>query len=1583
MIDSKLIENSIKGACVTAKLESLLPSGAEVFPDFRITEYMMLGPFVLETEGAFETEYFYERNKVLDCDYLASSGGEAAHIPYLGKTVKNDYYGPDRLKWKKGHGNLRFAYGDNVSDAVFASEQRNCSFYAAVYIDCDDERDAVLCYESSGCKVYLNGELIDNKPYGRVKGLWSFGNVVSIHLNKGKNLLMFKVRTGYIADSIDISLTNCSIYPVAVKTGNFGVTYPQPTALYFGTKEQPLQMFQCFTWAGDRALEKAEIKYNCEGFSGAEVFENINARESRIFRLKLPASKEAARVEALVEVDDGSEASKGKISADTIPNTYFGFDYIFSDFHFDTTYHQEQRTYAMGALHITKCIVDKLIEDPDFKAVLSEVDYLHPYYSIYPKHREALKKAFEEGRAEADCFYNQPNALTSSGEGLVRNLVYGQLYHRDVLGRITHVFAPGDVFGHPNQMTQMCLKGGCKAMQWGKMVLGLDRVFRHVSPDGTVGIHNKCFNRNEAQKLSLNHSSGGSSILSSVNALPSDGKTGWMKETLNKSHYAVFSEWLDGIADDIEKAEKAKKRAVDIVSRDLTQHHSGVLLTRTDFKQANRLAENLLITAEKFSAIASYFGADYPEKALDKAWRQLLSAQHHDSITGTNNEISFVDLMIQYRETVELAADIVNRATSFLASGVKTGGDGVHYCVFNPHAWARRDRCIVSVPEEYADGCSLTDCDGNEYPLTVTGKKTKNGVWAVFTADIPACGYKTFRLNKRAVNDAQDIITDNCTTIENEFYKVCVDPKQGGGIVSIFDKEANKEVLNTSVDGPANRIAVLREVNNRLEEQHELYTTGQKMFSTDYTADVMCEKTNAYEKLTTTVTLDVVARVRQETVLWKGVKRIDFKTVVEDYQSKDDLFAVTFPVDVEGGHPVFDDRFAPHVWSRSQKKLSFQTHQYLSFSHSKIAPVNQWIEVGQTVKAELDDGTDKSGEFNIGMTAIIRNPSLYEETDALLIALSKKAIPVTPYSDGDQSGTLKLIHFNEDLDNTDTRIVLSVAGTLNEYEEKLISCLSVEMKESFEEKLSNNGCAVLFTRDCDNVYRKPIDVILIKAADVKTLTSVIAEIAAQLGDGSRINIPDAVIAEPVGHVENYGVALINNGNISCSVEPDNLMTMMLFHTAEFYGNDGRTTGGKPLVPEQKTHSFTYALYPHTGDYREANVYKKAFEFNDPFICAEADGSGKKVLPMSESFLQTSDNFIVTSLKAGGYPMASMRRGDKKLGERGLALRGFEIDGIEGDISASTKLPVRDVERTDLLEENKTSVNAENGVFSVSVSPHSIETFVMNVAESKEIIGTAKLGAEREEVEPSYVRSWEHDLGSMNMGYLSVAGVIGKDVQKISDTEYRFDVSMANNYPDEEISGTMKISVPDGFSADKTELPYSVPPRGVAVFPLTVKKPDKDAKGVVRLNYSHDGQEFEDMYEFGYFNPEVNLSISGNKLTATVYNGTCDRIYGEIAIATPYETWGVSDFNENSLGNISPRTQKFDVLPGEYKDYVFEAEIDEKELMTSYWAVVKLMANGRIHFAYSRVAGKHHNFWANEFGNIISDNNGSIMELLKL
>ncbi len=1578
MFNSSYIEKNLNGKIACKRFEDFIPNDGNLFPDYRVYEFMALGPFVLETEGAFETEYFYERETILNHDYLLSSGGETNQVPYLGKAVKNNYYGPAMLKWTQGvqkWGILRFdKEGKDCDDALYVTEQRNCVYYAASYIECEKEYDAVLSYETSGCKVFLNGEMIDETPYGRVKGYPASGKKVSVHFNKGKNLLMFKIRPGYIADGMDLCISGCFIYPLAVKSASFGMTYPLDTQMFFGSREKPLQMMQAYTWS-DREIKKGKINYSCGEYQASEAFENIKPCESRLIRLNLPTDDKGGICDIKVNVRDDISENEALIKTKISPVTEFeGTDYLFTDFHFDTTYHQEQRTYAIGAFYLTKCHVENLMTDPDYKSILSEIDYLHPFYSVYPKYRKALKDAFLQGRAESDCFYNQPNELTSSGEGFVRNLAYGQFYHRDVLGRKTYIYTPGDVFGHPNQMTQIALKGGCDALKWGKLVLGLDAMFRHVSPDGTIGLHNKGVDRSRAKVLGVRHAFGGMDIRYGDSSVPNDGNTGWMKKSLNKTHFAVLSEKLSGLLKDVEKAEEDNDRKVDLVSRDLTMHHSGVLLTRTDFKQANRLAENLLITAEKFSSVAAYYGAEYPEKALDKAWRQILCAQHHDSITGTNNEISFVDLMIEFREAVELAAEIIRNATEFLASGIKMPGNDTAYVIFNPHAWERTDKIEVNVDAEYADGCEFISSNGEKYSADVVNNG--EAVKAVFTAKVPAFGYETFtvkKAEKKCIDNAYDC------TIENEFYVLTVDKNLGGGIVSLYDKQAKKQVIDTSKDGPANRIVVLRELGDRMETQHEIYTTGQKLVSSDYVADVSCEKCEQYQKLTVNVKLDVIATVKQEITLYKNVKRIDMKTGIDDYQGTDDLFALTFPVDVEGAHPIFDDRFAPHVWSFSQKKLSFQTHQYASFSHSKIAPVNQWIELGRTVRCVLPDA-----DFNIGMTAIIRNPSLYKVTDELLIALSKKAIPVTPYSDTHQSGTGKLLHFNEDLDNTDTRFVLSIEGVSNEYEEKLLREADKNTVKEFNEGLNKNSVSVFVTKDSDNIYRKEIKVVLIKAKSENILLSFLKDISASLKCKAIINFDNAVCGCDIGKTENYGVALINKGNICCSVEPDNLMTMMLFHTAKFYGNSGKTTGEEELVPEQKTHCFSYSLYPHAGDYREAGVYKTAFEFNDSLISTKAGSrNGSKILPLQKSFISASDNFVLTSFKAGGYPSAQMKSDFGSMADRGFALRGFEIDGADGNAEIFTDFNIINAYNTDLLEENgKPSETIDGNINFASVS-HSIETFALKVMPSEAVIGNAVLGATKEPVEPTYVRSWEHDMGSMNMGYLSVAGIIGKDVKKISDTQYRFNISMANNHPDTSIDGVMKLTLPDGFAADKSEIPYTVSPDAVEVYPVTVTKPSKEAAGIMRLNYAHDNQSFEDVYEFGYFNPDVALNIDGNKITVTVLNNTNDRIYGELSLATPFETWSALGLNSEARMDISPRIQKFDVSAGDVRSYEFNITSGNDGLTDAFYAVVKLSANGRIHFAYDRKKGARHNGWAHEFAHdLFERDKGSIKALLE-
>ena len=1514
-------EQSLGNAAAAVNFEALTSAG--------IGGYMVLGPFVVQTGGAFETEYFYEREKILDIDYLASGGGEAAQVPFTGLEVRNDYYGPDFLKWryKQGEGNGHVSLGSG--SAVFVTEQRNCVNYAAIYVDCARESRAVISYNSSGSYLYLNGALVDAMPYGKVKGLETMGRSVTATFRAGRNLLMFKVRVGYIADGLDFNVTGCRILPIVAQAGNLGITQPFPTGAYFGTQEAPRQVFPLLAGAFGE-VPGGTLRYSAGDFAETIAIPAMAPGDCKVLRLSAPVGTDK------ITYSLGNGEAAFEITTRPHHGTQ-GTEHVFSDFHFDTTYHQEQRTYAMGALHITAQMMERLAQDPNFKAILSEVDYLHPFYSMFPEYRERLREMFRSGRAEADCFYNQPNDLTSSGEGVVRNLIYGQLYHRDVLGRITPVFAPGDVFGHPNQMSQICRKGGCTSAHWGKYVMGLDALFHHVSPDGEDLIHCKGLGWDTAKRLGLSHF--GNAAWSSSRhweTYARAGDTDWMKDTINNAQFSVFSEMMDGVLEDDQKARAEGLARVEYSARDLTTHHAGVLLTRTDFKQANRLAENLLITAEKFSAIAALYGAQYPEKALDKAWRQILCAQHHDSITGTNNEISFVDLMIEYREAVELAANIVDSAVAFIASGVNVQGAGEPVFVFNPLTHSRRDY------------------------VEALGK----------TVSVPALGYAVF------TPEQNEIAASNRHSIENEFFKITVDPALGGGITSIYDKKNRREVVNLGADGPANRVVVLKEVNGRAEEQHEIYTTGHKMLSSDYPAEVWCEVTKAYQKLIIHVQLDIVAGVRQEITLYRGVGRIDMKTVVEDYQGRDDLFTLTFPVNAAGAKPVYEDRYAPHVCCAGHKKLSFQTHQWAMFSNCTLAPAVNWMELGPTVKIDLG-----KGDINIGMTALIRpdTPDMIRSGDALLKTLAKKAIPVTPYNDVTTTGRYaKLIDFNEDLRTADTRFVLAAEGTANAYEDQLLNGLKPSLKAKFEAQLSKNGAAVLFARDSANAWGKPMDVLLIKAVSQEKLDAYLAQIAGELAAGSVLTMKNAILADDPGATEDYGVSLFNKGTICCSVEPGNLMNMMLFHTANFYGNEGNVTGGEQMVPERKSHCFTYALYPHRGDYRQARVFAKANEFNNELIAVTGVAPAVNAfLPEKKSFIQCPEDFVITAVKAGGYPMAQMKAGQGSIFERGLSIRGFEAHGMETRAAIKFDFDIGKVRSTDLLDENASPVKSTKRGFTARAGSHSIETYAIEVPDTLPKIGDAKLGPDAEPVQPVYVRPWEHDLGSMPMGYLGFVGAISRKVERLSDTACRFTVFFANNHPDADAAGTAKLMLPAGFAADQTSFDYNVAPEGLQAFEVTVTKPAPGARGVMRLRFTDDGQDFEDIYQFGCFKPEIALRIEDGKVTAQVTNRTGERLNGELSLATPFETWGYGQHNRSALGNIGPRTLKVDVPAQSSREYVFEAQVD-----AAYWAAAKLMVNGRILFGYAEKKGPRHNLHSDDIRHRFGAD-GSIRALLKL
>jgi len=74
-----------------------------------IDEWLLLGPFVTKTGETFEREYLFERDKILDIDYLVNSGGETSIHPHEGLEQENTFLGKSTLHWfRKKSENIGF-----------------------------------------------------------------------------------------------------------------------------------------------------------------------------------------------------------------------------------------------------------------------------------------------------------------------------------------------------------------------------------------------------------------------------------------------------------------------------------------------------------------------------------------------------------------------------------------------------------------------------------------------------------------------------------------------------------------------------------------------------------------------------------------------------------------------------------------------------------------------------------------------------------------------------------------------------------------------------------------------------------------------------------------------------------------------------------------------------------------------------------------------------------------------------------------------------------------------------------------------------------------------------------------------------------------------------------------------------------------------------------------------------------------------------------------------------------------------------------------------------------------------------------
>lgn len=187
--------------------------------------------------------------------------------------------------------------------------------------------------------------------------------------------------------------------------------------------------------------------------------------------------------------------------------------------------------------------------------------------------------------------------------------------------------------------------------------------------------------------------------------------------------------------------------------------------------------------------------------------------------------------------------------------------------------------------------------------------------------------------------------------------------------------------------------------------------------------------------------------------------------------------------------------------------------------------------------------------------------------------------------------------------------------------------------------------------------------------------------------------------------ESRGVALLNRGipgnNVAQGTLLLSLMRSARISAYPFIGGYEPGASSDLGLELNVERTFHYALVPHDGDWRKAEIYREGWEFNNPLI-ARPVAQHAGALPKQWGLLQISEpNAVLSAVKPG--PAGS------------VILRVYEAAGRETP-GVKIKLPagVASVETANLLEEPGEKLPLTDHTFSFDLKPYQIRTFRINL-----------------------------------------------------------------------------------------------------------------------------------------------------------------------------------------------------------------------------------------------------------------------------
>lgn len=662
----------------------------------------------------------------------------------------------------------------------------------------------------------------------------------------------------------------------------------------------------------ENSLRAAKIAKALEQFTLTVDFEQ--GREERI------RSYEKAREELqpLLKAENGSTAP----CFYAIGNAHLDLAWLWP---MAETYRKTERTFAAQL---------RLLEEyPEYKFLQSQPASYEMCRKNYPELFERIRDAIQKGRWIAEgAMWVEPDTNMAGGEALIRQLVHGKRYYKEVLGTESEVLWLPDTFGYTAALPQILKGCGVKYLVTQKIFWSYNEgdpfpyhYFNWEGMDGTKivsflptsytyrtdpeEINNIWNNRTQKQDLDAfllpyGYGDGGG---------PSRDFIEYAKRQENLEGGAKVK--MAGPGEFFRDMEKQGGPVHTYVGELYFSAHRGTYTSQARTKQYNRKCELALREMEMWGALAEAKGIPYERDKADALWKELLLHQFHDILPGSS-------IARVYEEAEKALGAVLTDAGKLAEGSAKALTDqsaGEAVTVFNSLGFARKE--LVSLPECFASGAETAD--GEPIPV----QAAQGTVKALVT--IPSCGAVTLVPCETAESlpeGASIAVTEDGYRMENAL--IAAEINRNGEVTSFVLKGSGREFAAS----PMNRFRMYKDVPRMFDawDIDSNYVDQEVEAAADITTEIIEEG------------LEAVLRVKgrigssfytQDIRLRADSRRLEFETEI-DWRELHRLLKTVFPVDVYAENGINEIQFGyvqrPTHRSRQYDKDRFEVcnHRY-------------------------------------------------------------------------------------------------------------------------------------------------------------------------------------------------------------------------------------------------------------------------------------------------------------------------------------------------------------------------------------------------------------------------------------------------------------------------------------------------------------------------------------------------------------------------------------------------------------------------------------------------------------------------------